>query len=34
VEKFSIESLRELSYLKVHDRFLAFMDLSRFDDER
>jgi sugar/nucleoside kinase (ribokinase family) len=34
VEKFSIDSLRDLSYLKVHDRFLAFMDLSRFDDER
>jgi sugar/nucleoside kinase (ribokinase family) len=34
VEKFSIESLRDLSYLKVHDRFLSFMDLSRFDDER
>ncbi|MFZ1978089.1 MAG: PfkB family carbohydrate kinase, partial [Bacteroidota bacterium] len=34
VEKFSIDSLRDLSYLKVHDRYLAFMDLSRFDDER
>ena len=34
VEKFSIDSLRDLSYLKVHDRFLSFMELSHFDDQR
>ncbi len=34
VEQFSVESLRDLSYLKIHDRFHSFMDLSRFDDER
>jgi sugar/nucleoside kinase (ribokinase family) len=33
VEKFSIDSLRDLSYLKVHDRFHSFMELSRFDEE-
>jgi sugar/nucleoside kinase (ribokinase family) len=32
VEKFSIDGLRELSYLKIHDRFRSFMDLSRFDE--
>jgi sugar/nucleoside kinase (ribokinase family) len=34
VEQFSVESLRDLSYLKIHDRFLSFMDLSSFDDKR
>jgi sugar/nucleoside kinase (ribokinase family) len=34
VEQFSIESLRDLSYLKIHDRYHSFMDLSHFDDER
>jgi sugar/nucleoside kinase (ribokinase family) len=33
VEKFSIDSLRDLSYLKIHDRFHSFMDLSRFDEK-
>ncbi len=33
VEKFSIDSLRELSYLKIQDRFHAFMNLSRFEEE-
>ena len=33
VEKFSVDSLRELSYLKIHDRFQSFMDLSRFDEK-
>ncbi len=32
VEKFSVDNLRDLNYLKIHDRFLAFMELSRFDD--
>lgn len=34
VEKFSIDSLRDLSYFKIQDRYHSFMDLSRFDDER
>ena len=33
VEKFSVDSLRDLSYLKIHDRFHSFMDLSRFDEK-
>lgn len=32
VEKFSIDNLRDLNYLKIHDRFLSFMELSRFED--
>jgi sugar/nucleoside kinase (ribokinase family) len=32
VEKFSVDGLRELSYLKIHDRFRSFMELSRFDE--
>lgn len=32
VEKFSIDNLRDLNYLKIHDRFLSFMDLSHFED--
>jgi len=32
VEKFSIDGLKDLSYLKIHDRFRSFMDLSRFDE--
>ncbi|MCX7984261.1 MAG: PfkB family carbohydrate kinase [Bacteroidetes bacterium] len=32
VEKFSIENMRDLNYLQIHDRFLAFMELSRFDE--
>lgn len=32
VEKFSIDSLRDLNYLKIHDRFHSFLDLSRFDE--
>ncbi|HOV99406.1 MAG: sugar kinase [Bacteroidetes bacterium] len=34
VEKFSIENLRDLNYLKIHDRFLSFMELSHFDDKK
>ncbi len=33
VEKFSVDGLKELSYLKIHDRFRSFMDLSRFDEK-
>lgn len=33
VEKFSVDGLRDLSYLKIHDRFRSFMDLSRFDEK-
>jgi len=33
VEKFSVDSLRDLSYLKIRDRFHSFMDLSRFDEK-
>lgn len=32
VEQFSVDGLRELSTLKIQDRFRAFMDLSRFDE--
>ncbi len=34
VERFSVDSLRDLSYLKIHYRFLSFRELSKFDDER
>jgi sugar/nucleoside kinase (ribokinase family) len=33
VEKFSVDALRDLSYLKIRDRFHSFMDLSRFDEK-
>jgi sugar/nucleoside kinase (ribokinase family) len=33
VEKFSVDGLRDLSYLKIHDRFRSFMDLSHFDEK-
>ena len=33
VEKFSVEGLRELSYLQIQDRFREFRELSRFDEE-
>ena len=33
VEKFSVDSLRDLSYLKIQDRFHSFMNLSRFDEK-
>lgn len=32
VERFSVDGLRNLSSLKIQDRFRAFMDLSRFDE--
>jgi sugar/nucleoside kinase (ribokinase family) len=33
VEKFSVDSLKDLSYLKIRDRFHSFMELSRFDEK-
>lgn len=33
VEKFSVDSLRDLNSLKIRDRFHSFMDLSRFDEK-
>lgn len=32
VEKFSIDGLRDLTYLEIQDRYRAFMELSRFDE--
>lgn len=32
VEKFSVDGLKDLSYLEVKDRYRSFMKLSRFDD--
>ncbi len=33
VEKFSTKGLEDLEYLRVHDRYREFLDLSRFDDK-
>jgi sugar/nucleoside kinase (ribokinase family) len=33
VEKFSVDSLKDLSYLKIQDRYHSFMNLSRFDEK-
>jgi len=33
VEKFSTKGLEELDKLQIHDRFIGFRELSRFDDE-
>jgi fructose-1-phosphate kinase PfkB-like protein len=32
VEKFSIDGLRDLTYLQIRDRYRSFMELSRFDE--
>jgi len=32
VEKFSVEGLKDLSYLKIQDRFREFRELSRFEE--
>jgi len=32
VERFSIDGLRDLTYLQIQDRFREFRELSRFDD--
>ena len=33
VEKFSLEGLKELSSLKIRDRYRSFMEISRFDEK-
>jgi sugar/nucleoside kinase (ribokinase family) len=33
VERFSLERLKDLSYLEIHDRFREFRELSKFDEE-
>lgn len=33
VEKFSVDGLRDLSPLKIQDRFRSFMNLSKFDEQ-
>jgi sugar/nucleoside kinase (ribokinase family) len=33
VEKFSTKGLEDLDKLQIHDRFIGFRELSRFDDE-
>ncbi len=33
VEKFSVEGLRDLTYLQIQDRYRAFRELSRFDGD-
>ena len=32
VEKFSTKALEDLNYLRVHDRYREFLDLSKFDE--
>ena len=32
VEKFSVDGLRDLTYLQIRDRYRSFMELSRFDE--
>lgn len=32
VEKFSVDGLRDLTYLEIQDRYRSFMELSRFDE--
>jgi sugar/nucleoside kinase (ribokinase family) len=32
VEKFSVDGLRDLTYLEIKDRYRSFMELSRFDE--
>lgn len=34
VEQFSTKGLEKLSKLKIHDRFLEFQELSRFEDDK
>lgn len=33
VEKFSVEGLRDLNYLRIHDRYREFFNLTRFDEK-
>ena len=32
-ERFSLDRLKDLSYLEIQDRFRSFRELSKFDDE-
>jgi len=32
VEKFSVDGLKDLTYLRIQDRFREFRELSRFED--
>jgi sugar/nucleoside kinase (ribokinase family) len=33
VEKFGVEGMKELTYLRIRDRFRAFRELSRFEED-
>ena len=33
VEKFSIDGLRDLNYLRIHDRYREFINMTRFDEK-
>jgi sugar/nucleoside kinase (ribokinase family) len=33
VEKFSVDGLKDLTYLQIQDRYRSFMELSRFDEQ-
>ncbi|MEK6755128.1 MAG: PfkB family carbohydrate kinase [Bacteroidota bacterium] len=33
VEKFSVDGLRDLTYLQIQDRYRSFMQISRFDEK-
>ncbi len=33
VEKFSVDGLRDLNYLRIHDRYREFYNMTRFDEQ-
>jgi hypothetical protein len=33
VEKFGVDGLKDLTYLRIQDRFRAFRELSRFEED-
>jgi sugar/nucleoside kinase (ribokinase family) len=33
VEKFSVDGLRDLNYLRIHDRYREFFNMTRFDEQ-
>ena len=33
IERFGVDGLTDLNYLQIQDRFRAFRELSRFDEE-
>ncbi len=33
VEKFSVDGLRDLNYLRIHDRYREFFNMTRFDEK-